>query len=218
MTPNGRGERAPVDRPRGSKRPGVTASGGPGPRGRADVMEAVIAAAADLFAERGPDSVSIREIAEAAGVNHALIHRHFGSKEALLKATLSHLAEQFAAASDPGGAAPSVETLLQASFHVKAYARMVAWGILAGKDPRDLQTDFPAIHRAIERRSTPGNAKEAREARITVAVNTATLLGWLLYERFLVTAAGLDPEDQQSVVHRLNNPARNAWRQPAGET
>ena len=167
-------------------------------------MEAVIAAAADLFAERGPDSVSIREIALAAGVNHALVHRHFGSKEALLRATLSRLTERFAEASGPDAAGASVETLLQSAFHVRAYARMLAWVILAGRDPTELQAEFPAIRRAIEFRSVPGDAGQAREVRISVAMNTATLLGWLLYEPFLAAAARLDQEDLRAVVRRLD--------------
>lgn len=170
------------------------------------MMEAVLEAATDLFAERGPDSVSIREIAIAAGVNHALVHRHFGSKEALLKMTLSRLAEGFAAASDPDAPGPSAETLLQPSFHIKAYARMMAWAILVGQNPRDLQNDFPTIHQAIERQSVPGNAQQARDTRIAVAISAATLLGWLLYEPFIVAAAGLDPEDQRSIVRRLDHP------------
>ena len=51
------------------------------PRGESSVTrKRVLAAARDLFARRGVDSVSVREIAAAAGVNHALVHRYFGAK------------------------------------------------------------------------------------------------------------------------------------------
>ncbi len=36
-----------------------------------------------LFAERGPDAVSLRQVAAAAGVSPALVVHHFGSKEGL---------------------------------------------------------------------------------------------------------------------------------------
>ncbi|TVR25046.1 MAG: TetR/AcrR family transcriptional regulator, partial [Ilumatobacter sp.] len=38
----------------------------------------------ELFAERGPASVSIRDVARHAGVSHGLVNRHFGSKDDLL--------------------------------------------------------------------------------------------------------------------------------------
>jgi AcrR family transcriptional regulator len=40
-------------------------------------------AAFDLFAERGYDRTTVRDIATRAGVNQALLFRYFGSKEAL---------------------------------------------------------------------------------------------------------------------------------------
>ncbi|MFO7557486.1 MAG: helix-turn-helix domain-containing protein, partial [Desulfobacterales bacterium] len=53
------------------------------PHGRDEVVTALIRAAAELFSEKGVEAVSLRKIAVRAGVNHGLIHRHFGSKEAL---------------------------------------------------------------------------------------------------------------------------------------
>jgi hypothetical protein len=52
--------------------------------------------AADLFAERGPAATSIRDIAARSRVNHGLIHRHFGGKDALVGAVLDHLGQHLA--------------------------------------------------------------------------------------------------------------------------
>ncbi|MCK8681632.1 TetR/AcrR family transcriptional regulator [Streptomyces lichenis] len=43
----------------------------------------LLAAASALFAERGYDRATVRDIAARAGVNQALLFRHFGSKQAL---------------------------------------------------------------------------------------------------------------------------------------
>ena len=47
----------------------------------------ILSAALSEFASTGFNGVSTRVIAKRAGVNHTLISHHFGSKEALWKAT-----------------------------------------------------------------------------------------------------------------------------------
>ncbi|MEM6672911.1 MAG: CerR family C-terminal domain-containing protein [Planctomycetota bacterium] len=54
-----------------------------------DVRQRLLSSAERLFAERGPDRVSVRDIAEHAGVSHGSIRYHFGSKEALYRACSS---------------------------------------------------------------------------------------------------------------------------------
>jgi AcrR family transcriptional regulator len=48
----------------------------------------VLAAARAAFAERGYDGASIRSIAAAAGVDPALVHHYFGTKDALFLAAV----------------------------------------------------------------------------------------------------------------------------------
>ncbi|GAA1758844.1 TetR family transcriptional regulator [Luedemannella helvata] len=56
--------------------------------GNQDTREAVLAAAREVFADKGYDGASIRAIAAAAGVDPALIHHYFGTKEQLFVAAL----------------------------------------------------------------------------------------------------------------------------------
>jgi AcrR family transcriptional regulator len=46
---------------------------------------AIVRASLSLFAERGLDGTSMRDIARAAGVQDAVIYRHFTSKKALAR-------------------------------------------------------------------------------------------------------------------------------------
>ena len=56
---------------------------------RSDAAEHLKAVALRLFAERGPDGVTVRQIAEQAGQKkHAAVGYHFGSKEALIRALI----------------------------------------------------------------------------------------------------------------------------------
>ena len=52
-------------------------------RDAAATRDALIAAGAELFADRGYDGVPVRVIAEKAGVNTAMINYHFGGKRKL---------------------------------------------------------------------------------------------------------------------------------------
>ena len=58
---------------------------------RATIRNAALA----LFAERGPDAVSVRQIAAAAQVSPALVLHHFGSKAGLREAVDDHVAGIF---------------------------------------------------------------------------------------------------------------------------
>lgn len=61
--------------------------------GTTDCRDNLLSIATPLFAEKGFNGVSIRELAAAAGVNSSLISYHFGGKEGLYSAALR---EQFA--------------------------------------------------------------------------------------------------------------------------
>jgi AcrR family transcriptional regulator len=50
--------------------------------------EAIVEAVRDVFAEKGFDGTTTRELAKAAGVSEALLYKHFPSKESLYAAML----------------------------------------------------------------------------------------------------------------------------------
>lgn len=88
---------------------------------RAKILEA----ADGLFGERGFDATSTRDIAERSGVNKALIHYHFGTKDDLLEVLLDDYYRRL------GGVlrealARGTEPLAQALEVVDAYADFLA--------------------------------------------------------------------------------------------
>ncbi|MCX4094406.1 TetR family transcriptional regulator [Nocardia sp. alder85J] len=83
MTPGGATESADGEADDGS------AGGRTGRRpGQSGTREAILAAARSRFAEVGFDKASIRSIATAAGVDPALVHHYFGTKQELLAAAM----------------------------------------------------------------------------------------------------------------------------------
>ncbi|MER5889178.1 TetR family transcriptional regulator [Streptomyces sp. NPDC001941] len=67
---------------RGRGRPPRDAEQGPGAR------ERILAAARAEFAARGYDKTSVRGIAKAAGVDPALVHHYFGTKDEVFEAAI----------------------------------------------------------------------------------------------------------------------------------
>ena len=88
-----------------------------------DTRTRILDTAERLFAERGIESVSVRSILAAAGVNVALAHYHFGSREglitALLEARIAPLVTEMARGiedADARGPDASLEDVLRAYF------------------------------------------------------------------------------------------------------
>lgn len=57
-------------------------------RGSSDTRERILRAARESFGERGFDGASIRDVAGRAGVDPALVHHYFGSKQQLFVAAM----------------------------------------------------------------------------------------------------------------------------------
>lgn len=95
-------------------------------QGGADVL---LKTAQRLFAERGIDGVSMREIAREAGQrNNSALHYHFGSKEALIEAILHNgMAEVNALRND------YIDQLFNAGRHteLRALVEAIVWPLAA---------------------------------------------------------------------------------------
>ncbi|WP_163758620.1 TetR/AcrR family transcriptional regulator [Mycobacterium botniense] len=58
------------------------------PAGRSDTRERILASARQLFARNGIHKTSVRAVAAAAGVDPALVHHYYGTKERLFAAAV----------------------------------------------------------------------------------------------------------------------------------
>src|SRR5580692_2491121 len=61
------------------------------PYGREQVIESIIDATLAQWTAKGPAEVSLRSIAARAGVNYGLVYRHFGTKEAVIRAAMDRV-------------------------------------------------------------------------------------------------------------------------------
>jgi AcrR family transcriptional regulator len=162
------------------------------PRGEQAVRTSLVDAATELFAARGPSNVSIREIADAARVNHGLVHHYFGSKDGLLTAVLDRLASRLA---DEIGSLDDPTALYVAGGAIERHGRILAHLLLEGRDVADVTTEFAGIRALVLRLRKQGlSHAHARERAAQVA---ALVLGWHLFGPLLTDAAGL-PRSERS--------------------
>ena len=168
----------------------------PRPVGRAEVMAAVRESAMTLFAERGPDAVTVREVADRAGVNHALIHRHYGTKEELLRVVLAEAVERMAAvARDTANTRDDIRDVIAATRREEPAVRLLAWALLAGYPIETVWPEYPAFQRVqtvlTDEQAGRAGDGEREDPRVAVATATAMLFGWILFTPFPDRAAGL---------------------------
>jgi AcrR family transcriptional regulator len=109
-----------------------------------DTRARILDAAERLFAERGVDAVSVRSVLKEAGVNVALAHYHFGSREGLIEELLrtrvtAHEGTLIQAVEvvDARGEESSLEDVLRAYF--APFARMIIEKPTLGKLLAQLQ-------------------------------------------------------------------------------
>lgn len=154
------------------------------PTGREEVAAAILAAATDLFAERGPAATSIRDIAARSKVNHGLVFRHFGTKEQLVGAVLDHLGMTLTGLLHSGASDDVVERALDR--HMRVLARTLLDGYPAGQ----LQKRFPNVAELLDD-VRPRHGSD-RSARLAVANSLALQFGWQLFAPMLRAATGIE--------------------------
>ena len=183
------------------------------PRGSSTETKAeILGVARDLFARQGLAAVSVRRVAAAAGVDHALVHRYFGTRDELIGATIR--AEVEAASRRTG---PEVETadprerirrvLRYYLTEGRTSVLLVARAELAGLAPEALLA--PGAPRALglvtdELASLQAQGSRPRhDPALLGAVAGAALMGFVTVAPWLMTGVGLAPEDFEARLDEI---------------
>lgn len=175
--------------------------------------EALLAAAVELFAAHGPASVSVRRIARHASVNHGLVHRHFGSKEALLTEAIEvGSTPVFPAALATEGF--DVDGVVHIAHQRPETARLIARTLVDGVDITTVRQQFPVIRQLLAQQTgrltttatntaTTGPASHG-DPRLAVASAGSMVLGSVIWGGLLGAAFGLDdPAEVRAAVADL---------------
>ncbi|OSC43005.1 TetR/AcrR family transcriptional regulator [Mycobacterium decipiens] len=153
------------------------------PTGREEVAAAILEAATDLFADRGPAATSIRDIAARSKVNHGLVFRHFGTKDQLVGTVLDHLGAKLTGLRHSGAPEDVIQRAL--GRHMRVLARSLLDGYPVGQ----LQKRFPNVAEMLDE-VRPRHDNDSG-ARLAVANALALQFGWRLFEPMLRSATGI---------------------------
>ena len=188
------------------------------PRGKNEVMAAVLKAAGELFSERGVASVTIRDIAARAGVNHGLIHRHFGSKENLRRKVQDHLAAEVRREiGEPDDLEGVIRQGLRALGKRDAYLRTMARTLLDGGFEGDIQSEFPFVRRMVGLTAPArdeGRLPAKTDLPALVAGSLALALGLLIFSDYILPGTGLDELSRPEAFERIVRAWQAQWRAP----
>lgn len=175
------------------------------PVGRNEVRPAIIAAARELFAAHGYAAVSVRDVAEHARVNHGLVHRHFGSKDAVLHAVLQGMFEDVGALAradlDPRSS-DFVERLYPLAASRKQDWQILMRAVLDGFDFQTSGFSFPITTAVVDHVAARRGARNEGARTIAGAI-IAGGLGWLLLETYLAPVLALDQVDREKLRKRM---------------
>jgi AcrR family transcriptional regulator len=169
-----------------------------------DTRSLLVAAFVEFLKTRSLESISVREVAAAAGVNHGLVHRYFGSKAALVEAAVQQVSEELhrGTPEHAGMSAATFATLRQRP----ELARLVARACL--DDLKDLlgpaappRVRLEEIVRPIRAAAERAGAKDV-DPYLLNALASSALLGWFVFKPLLEKGFGLrkDADDQLAAL------------------
>ena len=169
----------------------------------------MLEAAATLFALRGIDAVSLRDIAAKAGVHLALIRRYVGTREQLVLAVFDYLSDQVArvVVENPlSGQGFEPDTVM--GRWVRVAGALVIAGLPVGPSAR-----FNPVQ-AMATTLKEGYGLDPRSARLRAAQITAAALGWRIFEAYLIDAGGLGDFPLETLRTELARSARRLGNTP----
>lgn len=169
-----------------------------------ETRDRLIQAVMELLPDHPADVLSVRDIALRAGVNHGLVHRHFESKEALIREALRRTNAQVHGV-DPfarGVTSWSWALLREHPEIARVLARMCLDGphdlLPVAAPPPERMEQFVAPIRAALLRA----GLEGVDPYTVNALGCATLLGWAVF-RPLLDAGWKVPPDADEQLARL---------------
>jgi AcrR family transcriptional regulator len=169
------------------------------------VRAALCQATEQLCASQPPGTVTVRQIALMAGVNHGLVHHYFGSKHALVGATMYRVERDIhKTLDDITDPAQTIETVFNGVHTRPSYPRLLSWMLLEGVDPTDHIDRFPMVSHLVHMIGTqvgPSQAKMRTQSLL------AFIAGWATTSYFMADITEIPLDERHSATDWARNQA-----------
>ena len=171
----------------------------------------ILDSAQELFAKRGPRAVTIRQVAEHAGVSHALVHKYFGSKDDLIKSVVARVdVSRAATAKSSASLKDAYQTLFPRVMAQRDHSMMLVRSAMEGAEYVSLAERIEATSAmvALARRTAAAGGHPTPpptdiDPRVLISSITAMIFGWASIEDWVWPTSGLDPADKDEVYRQL---------------
>jgi len=144
--------------------------------------KALIAAARKLFAERGPDGLTIVEVARSAGLNRSTAYQHFRSRADLTQAVADDFAMELREMlEEPRGFAERIGFFVHYFHEHPDIARLWMFHLLAGQSrPRDGWGDYIE---SLEQMTKRPDSLPGIDAEMLGVIGLTSALVWSVMSR-----------------------------------
>jgi TetR/AcrR family transcriptional regulator len=176
--------------------------------------DAILDAADTLFGELGFDAASTRQIGEAAGINKALIHYHFASKQSLFNSVLDRYYERLnetlrGALEADGSLRERLGRLLESYVDFlnenRRFSRMVQREVASGRHVDHITEHMAPIFRLGEelvRQTYPATRDGDLAASQLLVSFYGMVVSWFTFSPVVEGLLGADPLDEQRLLER----------------
>lgn len=171
------------------------------PRGRLAVRRAIVRSAAESSLDAG--SISVRDVARRAGVNHGQVQHLFAGKDGLYRAVLEHLATGLDEALPDAEGEELAASALTATLSDRRFVRFLASYLVEHPEGEIPQESFPVVHR-LERALNEEGVPRSRLAALVAAG-----LGWAFFEPWIRAALELGEDETEEVGEVLLQMRKN---------
>lgn len=171
-------------------------------------------AAQTLIAERGPDAVGLKDVAQAAGVSHALVTHYFGTYEGLVEeALVDHLQRQRVEGIERIRAVNDPEAWLEIAFEQFGHplaVRLLVWALLTGRLEREdfvvfrtrgLEATLDALEDMLR---AAGRSVDREELERSVLLGLSAVIGYTLVRKPLWGSLGKRANAQRDAEIRAH--------------
>jgi len=179
--------------------------------GRDETTARILDAAEELFSTHNPTLVTVRDVAEKAGVSHALVHQYVGTKDDLLNAVIQRAAPDrqrtIGQVRDVRQVIPAlVDDVLERRLHSRSVLRSAMDGIEYVSLKERITTGGLLIElgqEATSRGLTRRLSDDAMDIRIVLAGTVAMAYGWAAADEWLLEIFDLKDDDPEAVRAHL---------------